>query len=129
MSKTYLVTTSDDRSGRKGGVYGIMQNKLKVFVKKYKEKLRIDEIRFFNWDYMYNDKQFYDEYKNLLEWVNPDINGLLYKPYYVLKTLEEANEGDYVIYNDVSPEMWKNVLDSEEDFIRTISPHHNIEVL
>ncbi|HEY5392151.1 MAG TPA: hypothetical protein VIJ57_08565, partial [Hanamia sp.] len=49
---------------------------------------------------------FYQANKVMLD--NPDaaINGRLYKPFVILRSLKKINEGDYLIYNDVSPEMW-----------------------
>ena len=129
MNKTYFVTTSDNRSNRKGGLYQITQDKVKILLEKYQKNLQIDYLRFYNWEYMYNDKQFYNKYKYLIEWINADINGRIYKPYYILKTIEEANEGDFIIYNDVSPEIWDYPLNNEEQFIKQISPNYNLNCL
>jgi len=129
MNKTYFVTTSDNRSNRKGGLYQVTQDKVKILLEKYQKNLQIDYLRFYNWEYMYNDKQFYNKYKYLIEWINADINGRIYKPYYILKTIEEANEGDFIIYNDVSPEIWDFPLNNEETFIKRISPHYNLNCL
>ena len=129
MNKTYFVTTSDNRSNRKGGLYQVTQDKVKILLEKYQKNLQIDYLRFYNWEYMYNDKQFYNKYKYLIEWINADINGRIYKPYYILKTIEEANEGDFIIYNDVSPEIWDFPLNNEETFIKRISPQYNLNCL
>ena len=49
---------------------------------------------------------FYQENKVMLD--NPDaaINGRLYKPFVILQGLKTLQTGDYLIYNDCSPEMW-----------------------
>jgi len=129
MHKTYFVTVSDNRSKRKNGQYQITQDKVKIFIEKYQNKLGIDFLRFYNWEFMYNDKIFYNKYKYLLEWVNADINGRIYKPYYILKAMEEANEGDFIIYNDISPNIWNIPLNHEHQFINKISSYYDLNCL
>jgi hypothetical protein len=106
--KTILVTFSDDRSGRKMGLYEATQDKVtKIFIKNRlvdkQYPWTIDGI-IFNQSEIVNE--FYKENKVMLD--NPDaaINGRLYKPFVIKMGLETLDEGDYLIYNDVSPEMW-----------------------
>jgi hypothetical protein len=111
MSKTILCTVSDDRSGRKGGQYEATQDKVcKIFI----QNRVFDEQHHWNINQIINSTKteepeinsFYQANKVMLD--NPDaaINGRLYKPFVILQSLKKMNEGDYLIYNDVSPEMW-----------------------
>jgi hypothetical protein len=106
--KTILVTVSDDRSGRKGGLYGCTQDKVcKIFIKNRlvdeQQPWTISSILYSESDEI---NQFYQENKMMLD--NPDaaINGRLYKPFVIKIGLDSISTGDYLIYNDVSPEMW-----------------------
>jgi hypothetical protein len=111
MSKTILCTVSDDRSGRKGGQYQSTQDKVcKIFI----QNRVFDEQHHWNINQIINSTKteepeinsFYQANKVMLD--NPDaaINGRLYKPFVILQSLKKMNDGDYLIYNDVSPEMW-----------------------
>lgn len=110
MSKTILVTVSDDRSGRKGGLYEATQNKVtKIFIR----NRLVDEQQPWTISSILNSyhlepeiHNFYLENKVMLD--NPDaaINGRIYKPFVIKMGLDSIEDGDYLIYNDVSPEMW-----------------------
>lgn len=109
MNKTFLVTVSDDRFGRKGGNYGKIQNKVwKIFAL---SNFIDGQLPWTIYNIFYSKdgtvvNPFYIENKVMLDNPNPDINGRLYKPYAILSSLEDIEYGDYLIYNDVSPEMW-----------------------
>lgn len=102
----YLVLVADDRSKRKGGLYTQTANKIKEYMD---TNLNIKETFIYDWDKIYHS-DFYKKNKSLLEYVNPDINGRMYKPYAILETLKKVKYNDFVIYNDCSPEHW-NTLD------------------
>lgn len=111
MQRTIFVTVSDDRSGRKGGTYGQTQDKVFKF-------LSVDNPSFGITDYLFltfNDIQktdFYEKNRKMLDVIPPDMNGRCYKPYAILEGLSKINDGDFLIYNDVSPELWK-FIDTE----------------
>ena len=123
-NKTILVVVSDDRSGRKGGQYEATQDKVtKIFIR----NRFVDEQQPWTISSIINSdsekiNEFYQENKIMLD--NPDaaINGRLYKPFAIKMGLDSIIEGDYLIYNDVSPEIWpmsekfvvdKNIYDIE----------------
>ena len=93
--KTILCTISDDRQGRKGGIYAKTQayvsERLKDFIKIHPWTIQ-DVLK--EWNY------------SLLNEIDPGMNGRVYKPLVILKELSKLNDGDFLIYNDVSPEIW-----------------------
>lgn len=93
MSKIKLCTVSDDRSGRKGGQYQATQTKI--------QELLGDWIEQAHW----NIKDI-PPFSPLLLNTDAAKNGRVYKPWVILHELEQMNEGDYLIYNDCSPELW-----------------------
>ena len=122
MDKTILVTVSDDRSGRKDGQYEATQDKVtKIFIRNRlvdeQQPWTISSILNSNADEV---NQFYNENKVMLD--NPDaaINGRLYKPFVIKMGLDSINTGDYLIYNDVSPEMWTMKANTELDSVYSI---------
>ena len=100
-----LVTVSDDRFGRKGGIYQKTQKKIERFFKSRPE-FGIDDYLMLKWSDIVKT-EFYKNNKNFLSWMNPNINGLAYKPYAILEGLKKINDNDFLIYNDCSPELWK----------------------
>jgi len=106
-----LVTVSDDRSGRKGGLYGITQRKVrKIF--ENNDKFGISRLCFWNWNDI-SGSDFYVSNRRLLDNVDPALNGRCYKPYVIQQALAGVSDGDFVIYNDISPEWWE----VGEDFV------------
>lgn len=105
MKKTLLVTVSDDRSNRKGGLYAQTQNKIfDIFTTN--NQFGIDSFCFLRWTDILNS-QFYTDHKKLLDNIDPAVNGRCYKPYAIQQALKQVEEGEFVIYNDVSPEWWE----------------------
>lgn len=102
--KTILVTVSDDRSGRKQGKYEETQNKVRnLFTAN--SWFGIDEMSFWKWsDIIKTD--FYLQNKKMLDQFDPAMNGRCYKPFVILEGLKSIEDGDFLIYNDVSPEWW-----------------------
>jgi hypothetical protein len=49
---------------------------------------------------------FYKENEQLLSHTDPSKNGRSYKPYVISESLKLLDNGDFLIYNDCSPEMW-----------------------
>jgi len=120
VSKTILVTVSDDRSGRKGGLYSITQDKVLDFIKKI--NIGITDTLFVKWEDIVNSP-FYSTNKIILDKTEPDINGRCYKPYVILEALKKINENDFLIYNDISPEIWNNC------FTNFSKNDYNLEVI
>ncbi len=50
--------------------------------------------------------EFYKQNKTLLDNKDAARNGRAYKPFVILEELKKVQDGDFVIYNDCSPEMW-----------------------
>lgn len=100
---TNLVTVSDDRSGRKGGLYEATQRKIwdiflrNDFVDTY-VLYKICEVI---------DSEFGFNNKVMLDNIDAARNGRVYKPYVIKTELAKLADGDFLIYNDCSPEIWK----------------------
>lgn len=115
MSKIVLCSISDDRSMRKGGLYEATQDKItKIMI----QNNFVDEQLPWNINFIINSiepevRRFYEENKIMLDNTDAARNGRLYKPYVIRETLKTLDEGDFLIYNDCSPEMWK----MGEDFV------------
>ncbi len=91
-----LVTVSDDRSGRKGGMYEATQYKIQALLGDW-----IDQAH-------YNIRDI-PSFSPLLENTDAAKNGRVYKPWVILQELNKLQDGDYLIYNDCSPELWEGV--------------------
>ena len=103
----YLVTVADDRFGRKGGRYLETQRRVQQF---FAAQASFGvKVLSFTWDDI-QQSQFYRDNKAQLDDPDPDHNGRPYKAWAVLQALNVAQEGDFVIYNDASPEVWELVL-------------------
>lgn len=98
-----LVTVSDDRFGRKNGAYAATQDKITNFISN-NPHLNIAHLPF-TFDII-TKTDFYRQNKTMLDNTDAARNGRVYKPYVILEALKSVKEGDYVIYNDCSPEMW-----------------------
>jgi hypothetical protein len=109
MERLIFVTFSDDRYGRKNGMYGNTQDKVLKFLKQ--SNLGITDYLFLKFDDIINT-EFYNKNQKMLEQSDPSMNGRCYKPYVILEGLKQINEGDYLIYNDVSPELWEFIDDN-----------------
>lgn len=103
--KTILTMCHDDRQGRKGGVYGETAKFVEENI-----NLILDDIEVYNWSYadclnlLYNGSQSL----HILS-IDAGINGRWYKPFAILQLLTQLKDGDFLIYNDCSPEIWENV--------------------
>jgi hypothetical protein len=51
--------------------------------------------------------EFYRTNETMLNHIQPDMNGRCYKPFVISEGLKSLATGDYLIYNDVSPELWE----------------------
>lgn len=99
-----LVTVSDDRFGRKGGLYEETQNKIKIIFEN-NTFFGIDNFQMWNWkDIIKTD--FYKENKLLLDHSDPSKNGRVYKPFVIYEGLNSIEYGEFLIYTDCSPEIW-----------------------
>jgi hypothetical protein len=107
-SRIIFVTVADDRYNRKGGNYGLIQDSVKQFLLR-NPILGITDYLFLKWEDIIKT-QFYIDNKNMLDNPDPSINGRCYKPYAILEALQIIDDGDYLIYNDVSPELWNNYI-------------------
>ena len=105
MSKTILVTVADDRSGRKMGLYGKTQDFIKDLFESHTE-FGITDFLMWKWEDIKNSI-YYEHYKERLDIIDPEINGRLYKPLAIKEGLSKIEEGDFLVYNDTSHELWK----------------------
>ena len=107
MNRTLFVTVSDDRSGRKNGRYSETQDRvLNIF--KNNSGFGITEFMFWKWDEILKT-DFYKKNSKILDQFDPAMNGRCYKPFAMLEGLRSIEDGDFLIYNDVSPEWWDGV--------------------
>lgn len=98
MSKTVLITTSDDRSGRKGGQYEATQRKMEALLSSWVEQKHYTLPDFIDCDPLMVD-------------TDPGKNGRVYKPWSIKQELSRLEMGDFLIYNDCSPELWPDSID------------------
>lgn len=105
MDKTILITVSDDRMGRKDGGYRITQDKIKeLFDLNNDFGFVFQEHIDFN---QFSSLATYNEAtKAFLNNIDPARNGRIYKPMFIKARLDELNMGDFLVYNDCSPEIW-----------------------
>lgn len=113
-NKLFFTTVSDDRFGRKGGIYSQTQDHIRVLLESYKH-LNISELFFWKFEDL-KSTDFYKENSEILNHPDPAINGRCYKPFVILDSLMRINDGDFLIYNDVSPEHWQNLSFESEIF-------------
>ena len=112
MSKLHFVTVSDDRFGRKAGQYASTQKMVKDMLSSA-DHLKISDLFFWKFDDILKT-DFYKKNRDLIDNPNPDMNGRCYKPFVILDSLQRIGDGDFLIYNDISPEHWIDVsFDSE----------------
>jgi hypothetical protein len=102
--RTILVTVSDDRSGRKGGKYEETQDRVRNIFSS-NSWFGITDFSFWKWADIIQT-EFYSDNKKMLDQFDPAMNGRCYKPFAILEGLKSIGEGDFLIYNDVSPEWW-----------------------
>lgn len=102
--KVLLVTVSDDRGGRKQGEYGATQAKMRKIFTNNPEYGITDMAMWTIEDIMKTD--FYSKNKTMLDNIKASMNGRCYKPYAILEGLRKLNTGDFLIYNDCSPNIW-----------------------
>src|SRR5258706_5997222 len=99
--RTILVTASDDRLGRKGGLYGATQDKIQRLLGDWVEQKHYKLPEFIDCDPLM---------------LNPDAgkNGRVYKPWIIADQLKKLDDGDFLIYNDCSPELWPDEIDLKQ---------------
>lgn len=102
-----LVTVSDDRSGRKNGKYAETQDKIEAIFRN-NPKFGITRFSMWKWPDIENT-DFYRENKQFLDNIQADMNGRAYKPFVILEGLKMLSNGEYLIYTDVSPEIWSKL--------------------
>lgn len=98
----YLTTVCDDRFGRKDGKYKETQNKIRLITE------RLGFTNQFHYEFeALKYHPFYTLNQTLLD--NPDAarNGRAYKPYIIQCALERLAFGEFLVYTDCSPEIWK----------------------
>jgi hypothetical protein len=108
MSRVALVTVSDDRSGRKNGKYSETQDRVGYILGANKD-FGITDFFFWKWSDIV-ETDFYVQNKKILDQIDPAMNGRCYKPFAIKNALENLDDGDFLIYNDVSPEWWPEGL-------------------
>ncbi len=123
LSDVLLVTVADDRYGRKQGKYGETQDKiLKIFLNNL--DFGIKKFAMWKWKHI-TQTDFYKENKAFLDNPNPSKNGRVYKSFVILDGLKQLQDGEFLIYNDCSPELWKNF---DENY-KVDKTKYNINVL
>lgn len=98
-----LVTVSDDRQGRKNGLYGKTQQKVEKLFRNNPE-FGIKDFLMLTFEKDIQGTEFYEQNKALLDNVDPAKNGRAYKSFSIQQGLKQTD--DYLIYTDSSPEMW-----------------------
>jgi hypothetical protein len=92
--KVTLVNYADDRFGHKGAIYKRSQQAMSESALGH----GIHSVVSWNWK-MLASTTFYRDHQEYLE--RPyHFNGFVFKPYLTLRTLDELNEGDILIYYD-----------------------------
>ena len=119
--RVVMATVSDDRHKRKNGMYGITQRKIRTILER-NDQFGIDGLYFYTFEDIVGS-EFYRVNEAMLRHMDPAINGRCYKPYVIRCALDGVGDGDYVIYNDVSPEWWE----VGEDFV--IGDEYQLDVL
>ena len=109
--RVVMATVSDDRHKRKNGMYGSTQRKIRTILER-NEHFGVGGLYFYTYDDIVKS-EFYRVNEVMLRHMDPAMNGRCYKPYVIRCALNEVDYGDYVIYNDVSPEWWE----VGEDFV------------
>lgn len=99
----YFVTVSDDRFGRKDGLYSDTQDRITELISPM-----VDGLKAWKWEDIIKT-DFYLQNKTLLDNTDAARNGRAYKPFVILEGLNRINEEDFLIYNDCSPELWQDV--------------------
>lgn len=103
---TILVTISDDRFGRKDGRYSETQDMIDRTVGGM-----FDRVYSWKWNDI-TATDFYYTNRTLLDNRDAARNGRAYKPFVILEGLRQIQDGDYLIYNDCSPELWETTAGS-----------------
>lgn len=114
--RTVLCLVHDDRQGRKGGVYGETANYIQEIIPNI-----LPDIICQSWS-IRELIALYDY--PILHHIDAGINGRCYKPLAIRESLMQINDGDFLIYNDCSPELWAGSLDGEFD----LQVIHNLTV-
>jgi hypothetical protein len=92
--RVVLLNYADDRFGHKGAIFRQSQQAMSASALAH----GIDFVVSWNWE-MLASTTFYRDHQKYLE--RPyKLNGFVFKPYLTLRTLEELNEGDILIYYD-----------------------------
>ena len=118
---TILVTVADDRFGRKGGKYGATQDKITALFKRHPNFGVVPHP--YKWKDI-SKTDFYRKNRILLDNPDPAKNGRAYKAYAVSEALKDTPMGEFLIYTDSSPEIWKNITDNV--FARTKREHYSM---
>lgn len=102
------MTVSDDRAGRKEGIYGKTQDAVLSFFQR-QPQFGVDKFSFWKCQDL-TATEFYQHNKNMLDDPDSNMNGRCYKPFVILEGLRSISDGEFLIYNDVSPNMWVEYL-------------------
>lgn len=116
-----LVTVVDDRMGRKNGLYGQTQKRIEALFRNNPQFGIKDFLMMTFEDIQKTD--FYEQNKTLLDNIDPARNGRAYKPYAIQQALKQVEEGDFIVYTDASPEMWR----FDEDY--KIPSYYSLNIL
>jgi len=123
-TRVMLAMHSDDRFGRKDGLYGRTQARVLQYLNVSNRAYGITDYKM--WTHADFAKTVeYTSHNDLLSDPNPDINGRAYKAILIKYALQELDDGDYLIYADTSPAMWSAWIDTNE----TLDATYDINVL
>ncbi len=123
MAHVMIVTVSDDRYGRKDGLYAATQTKIEQFFRNQPGLFGITHFESWTWNRIQNS-EFYREHKKQLDHADAAVNGRVYKPLAIVESLKHLRDGDFLIYTDCSPAMWRMpetaILSSDEFDIQVL---------
>lgn len=106
MNKVIVTTISDDRFGRKDGKYRQTQGKIECIFRNNKN-FGVTDVVSWTIDDCYKSNLLNPSIAALLDNKDAARNGRVYKPLLILDTLNRMSDGDFLIYTDCSPEIWK----------------------
>lgn len=103
----HFLSYADDRFGRKGGRYRQTQIAVAELMLAHPD---IADVLSFTQDDL-TGTEFYEKHKDLLEKGITQAAGNMQKPFFVRKALGMVPENSYVLYHDISAEIWDLNLD------------------
>lgn len=122
MTKTIFVTYADDRFGRKDGKYAQTQRGIYEWLKRH-HGFGISHQVHFGFDEWSRSDEFLNN-QETQSLPDPADNGRTFKPWSIKQALDMINHGDFLIYNDCSPELWRCLGGSINPFTHSLGVLH-----